>query len=131
MIDEVILCKNGEIVLKGQNRRNFESLLVKELRRRAYPHGKFKIYINQSTIYVEPLNEMCDMDGRLLIINLKNAVRSCSAAKLLNKLRFKALAICSLKNHLTEFTKYNFLDIHCPVPYLIISLQIRSARFLS
>ena len=63
MIDEGILCKNGEIVLKGQNRRNFESLLVKELRRRAYPHGKFKIYINQSTIYVEPLNDECDMDG--------------------------------------------------------------------
>ena len=63
MIDEVILCKYGEIVLKGQNRRNFESMLVKELRRRACPHGIFKIYYNQSTIYVEPQNDECDMDG--------------------------------------------------------------------
>ena len=31
---EIFLCKYGEIVLKGQNRRNFESMLVKELRRR-------------------------------------------------------------------------------------------------
>ncbi len=63
MNDEVILCKYGEIILKGQNRRNFESMLIKELRRRASPHGIFKIYANQSTIYVEPQNDACDMDG--------------------------------------------------------------------
>ena len=63
MIDEVILCKYGEIILKGQNRRIFENMLVKELRRRATPHGIFKIYSNQSTIYVEPQNDLCDMDG--------------------------------------------------------------------
>ncbi len=63
MIDEVILCKYGEIILKGQNRHNFESMLIKELRRRASPFGTFKIYTNQSTIYVEPQNDDCDMDG--------------------------------------------------------------------
>ena len=62
-ISEVILCKYGEIVLKGGNRQNFESSLVKELRRRASPHGHFKIYHRQSTIYVEPQNELCDMDA--------------------------------------------------------------------
>ncbi len=63
MIDEVILCKCGEIVLKGQNRKTFESMLVKELRRRASPYGNFKIYTKQSTIYVEPQDDFCDMDG--------------------------------------------------------------------
>ena len=63
MIQEVILCKYGEIILKGQNRRNFESMLIKELRRRASPFGTFKIYYNQSTIYVEPQDDACDMDG--------------------------------------------------------------------
>ena len=63
MISEVILCKYGEIVLKGANRQNFESLLVKELRRRASPYGLFKIYYKQSTIFVEPQNDLCDMDG--------------------------------------------------------------------
>ena len=63
MNGEVILCKNGEIVLKGQNRRNFESMLIKELRRRAFQHGAFKIYAHQSTIYIEPLNEDADMDA--------------------------------------------------------------------
>ena len=63
MINEVILCKYGEIVLKGANRQNFESTLIKELRRRASRHGNFKIYFSQSTIYVEPRDESCDMDG--------------------------------------------------------------------
>ena len=63
MISEVILCKFGEIVLKGANRQNFESGLVKELRRRASPYGTFKIYYKQSTIYVEPQTDECDMDG--------------------------------------------------------------------
>lgn len=60
---EVILCKFGEIVLKGANRQNFESGLVKELRRRASPYGNFKIYYKQSTIYIEPTSDGCDMDG--------------------------------------------------------------------
>lgn len=63
MISEVILCKYGEIVLKGANRQNFESSLIKELRRRASPYGVFKISCRQSTIYVVPQNDECDMDG--------------------------------------------------------------------
>ncbi len=62
-ISEVILCKYGEIILKGGNKQNFESMLVKELRRRASRHGIFKIYHRQSTIYIEPQNSDCDMDG--------------------------------------------------------------------
>ena len=61
--DEVILCKFGEVVLKGANRQNFESQLLKELRRRASPYGNFKIYVKQSTVYVEPQDSSCDMDG--------------------------------------------------------------------
>ena len=62
-ISEVILCKFGEVVLKGANRQNFESALVKELRRRASPYGSFNIYFKQSTVFVEPRDEFCDMDG--------------------------------------------------------------------
>ena len=63
MIQEVILCKFGEVVLKGANRQSFESALIKELRRRASPYGAFKIYFKQSTVYVEPQDDFCDMDG--------------------------------------------------------------------
>ena len=60
---EVILCKYGEVVLKGANRLTFESSLVKELRRRASPYGTFKIYYKQSIVYIEPHDDFCDMDG--------------------------------------------------------------------
>ena len=60
---EVILCKFGEVILKGANRQTFESGLVKELRRRASPYGEFNIYFKQSTVYIEPKNLACDMDG--------------------------------------------------------------------
>ena len=63
---EVILCKFGEVVLKGANRQSFESQLIKELRRRASPNGTFKIYYKQSTVYIEPQDDLCDMEGMYL-----------------------------------------------------------------
>lgn len=60
---ETILLKLGEIVLKGANRRSFEEKLMHNARRRLKPFGKFNIYTRQSTTYVEPLDESCDMDG--------------------------------------------------------------------
>ena len=60
---EIILCKLGEVVLKGLNRRSFEDKLVSNVRRRMKPCGSFQIYIRQSTIYVEPQTEDCDMEA--------------------------------------------------------------------
>ena len=59
---EIILCKLGEIVLKGLNRHSFEMKLMSNIRRRTQRYGKFKIYSRQSTIYVEPVEETCDLD---------------------------------------------------------------------
>ena len=60
---EIILCKLGEIVLKGLNRHSFEMKLMSNIRRRTQGYGKFKIYSRQSTIYVEPVEESCDLDA--------------------------------------------------------------------
>ncbi len=60
---EIILCKLGEIVLKGLNRHSFEMKLMSNIRRRTQRCGKFKIYSRQSTIYVEPAEENCDLDA--------------------------------------------------------------------
>ena len=56
-ITEVILCKYGEIILKGTNRSTFEAQLLKEVRRRAALFGHFDVHSNQSTVYVEPQDE--------------------------------------------------------------------------
>ena len=60
---EIILCKLGEVVLKGLNRRSFEMKLMSNIRRRTQRFGKWKIYSRQSTIYVEPAEDTCDMAG--------------------------------------------------------------------
>lgn len=60
---EIILCKLGEVVLKGLNRHSFETKLMSNIRRRTQKFGKFKIYSRQSTIYVEPMGEACDLAG--------------------------------------------------------------------
>jgi len=60
---EKILCKYGEIVLKGGNRGNFESLLLKELRFRASKCGHFKVTHSQSVIFIDPLDDEADIDA--------------------------------------------------------------------
>jgi thiamine biosynthesis protein ThiI len=60
---EIILCKYGEIVLKGANRRTFEDMLCKEVRRRAARFGNFDVYRAQSTVYIEPKDDSADIDG--------------------------------------------------------------------
>lgn len=62
-MNEMFLLKLGEIVLKGQNRYAFENCLKGNIRRRMKYFGEFKVYLKQSTVYVEPLSEDCDLDG--------------------------------------------------------------------
>ena len=59
---EIILIKNGELALKGLNRRTFEDMLVKNMRRRLEGIGKFKFTVAQSTIVAEPEDETVDLD---------------------------------------------------------------------
>ena len=60
---EIFLLKLGEIVLKGANKRQFEDKLRQNVRRRMRPYGNFDVYLMQSTIYVEPMDEDADIDG--------------------------------------------------------------------
>ena len=60
---EIFLLKLGEIVLKGANKRQFENKLRQNIRRRMRPYGEFDVYILQSTVYVEPMNDEADVEG--------------------------------------------------------------------
>ncbi|WP_294518959.1 tRNA uracil 4-sulfurtransferase ThiI [uncultured Pseudoflavonifractor sp.] len=62
-MDEIILMKLGELVLKGLNRRSFEDKLIANAQRRLKHCGSFKVYSKQSTMYVEPKDDSCDMDA--------------------------------------------------------------------
>ena len=60
---EIFLLKLGEIVLKGANKRQFEAKLRSNVKRRMRHYGNFDVYIMQSTVYVEPMDDECDVDG--------------------------------------------------------------------
>ena len=59
---EVILLKNGEIALKGLNRRTFEDQLIKNLRRRLSKLGSWQFAVAQSTVTAVPVDDSIDMD---------------------------------------------------------------------
>ena len=67
-MNDIILVKLGELVLKGLNRRRFEQKLQSNIRRRLEKIGNFKVYCLQSTIYVEGKDESADMDAAMEIL---------------------------------------------------------------
>jgi len=61
-MDQVILLKCGEVVLKGLNRRRFEDRLLKDIKEKIKPHGDFTVRYSQSTYTVTPM-EGADIEG--------------------------------------------------------------------
>ena len=61
-MNDIILLKLGEIVLKGLNRKAFERKLLNNIAARLKPIGNFKISCLQSTVYVEPQDDSCDLE---------------------------------------------------------------------
>ena len=61
-MNDIILLKLGEIILKGLNRRRFEQRLLSNIRWRLSRLGSYRVYILQSTIYVEG-DADADMDA--------------------------------------------------------------------
>lgn len=72
-MEEIIMAKYGEIALKGLNKRTFENILVKNIKKALYGAGEFNYERNQSTLYIEGNSE-----GDLKEINLDKAVDALS-----------------------------------------------------
>lgn len=62
-MNEMFLLKLGETVLKGGNRFQFENRLKTNVCRRLRPFGAFSVRLSQSTVFIEPENDACDLDG--------------------------------------------------------------------
>ena len=85
MKQELILIKIGEIALKGLNRRTFEEVLIKNIKRHLAPLGKFEVKSAQSAIYVRPLDEDVDLDDACekigKVFGIVSYSRACLAKK--------------------------------------------------
>ena len=82
---EIILIKDGELSLKGLNRRNFEDKMVASIRRRLKPLGNIKITMAQSAIYIEPQSDDFDFEEALSRMQLIFGVAAFSRAAVCEK----------------------------------------------
>ncbi len=85
MPQEILLIKNGEIALKGLNRRNFEDALMRNLRYRLASAGDFSVRCAQSTIYIEPKNAYADLDEACERVSRVFGISAYSRARVVEK----------------------------------------------
>ena len=95
-MQDIILLKQGEIVLKGLNKKYFEQLLLQNVKRRLGGLGEFRVTCLQSTIYVEPQDPACDMDGAAAalgkVFGVASVVRAAACEKDPDAMAEKAIA---------------------------------------
>ncbi len=102
-MNDIILLKLGEIVLKGLNRHLFEDKLIKIIRHTISECGEFKIKKAQSIIYVIPNGEF---DYEIALIRLKKifgivAISVCAQTEK-NIENIKQTAVSYLKDKLLD-----------------------------
>ena len=94
-MNDMILLKQGEIVLKGLNRRRFEQQLVSNVRRRLRRFGEFRVYALQSTVYVEPQDDASDLEGAFeamkTVFGVVALTRACACEKDADAIAQKAI----------------------------------------
>ncbi len=87
---EIVLLKYGEIALKGLNRFTFEDRLIKNCKRKLQDLGSFLFQASQSTITVEPLDEV-DLDEVVdrmqRVFGFSGLSRACVVEKDLSKIQ--------------------------------------------
>ena len=92
---EIILCKYGEIALKGLNKSSFESMMTRSVKRRLKSCGQFSVSKAQSTLYVEPLNDDSDVDMAVeklsKIFGIVKLCRCCVLEKDMDEILTKSL----------------------------------------
>lgn len=83
-MNEIILAKTGELILKGGNRRRFQDMLKGNMSRALKAVGPFKIYDHQATIYVEPENGN-DIDAMLSALSKVFGIVNLTKAGIIDK----------------------------------------------
>lgn len=107
-MQEVILLKLGEIVLKGLNRQNFEDTLMRNIRKRLKSAGHFEVRSIQSTVYVTPLDETADLQMAEEVVSKVFGVVSYARAAVAEK-EITAIQRCAaeyLKEDLEDYRTF-------------------------
>ena len=107
-MQEIVLIKNGELVLKGLNRSSFEDVLIKNMRKALKPLGEFTFTKSQSTIMVEPVDKETDLDDAVdklkKVFGIAALSRAAIAEKSMDSIRETTLEY--LKKELEEASTF-------------------------
>ncbi|MGN0531425.1 MAG: tRNA uracil 4-sulfurtransferase ThiI [Eubacterium sp.] len=103
-MQEIVLIKNGELVLKGLNRCTFEDILIKNMRKALSRIGEFKFKKSQSTIMVQPVEEDTDLDDAVEALKKVFGIAALSRAAIAEK-DMKSITETALE-YLTEELEY-------------------------
>ncbi|MCD7890900.1 MAG: tRNA 4-thiouridine(8) synthase ThiI [Ruminococcus sp.] len=91
---EIILVKYGEMALKGLNKKTFEDMLTKNIKRRIKSFGKFVCTSAQSTLYITPESEETDLEEVMerigKIFGIAAYCRACVCEKSFDDIREKS-----------------------------------------
>ena len=125
-MNDIILLKLGEIVLKGLNRRSFELKLMGNIRRRLERVGKFKVYCMQSTVYVEALTDNEDIDAAFevckKVFGVISLTRAAACEK--NKEAIAKLAIEYLKDDMESAKSFKVESKRSDKAFPMTSIQL-------
>ena len=101
---EIILIKNGELVLKGLNRNTFEDILIKNMKKALRDIGEFKFTKSQSTIMVESADGEADLEDATEALTKVFGIAALSRAAVAEKDMddIKRVALEYLDEELTE-----------------------------
>ena len=123
---EIILCKLGEIVLKGLNRKTFERKLLSNLSYRLGKIGSYDVSCMQSTIYVRPVTENDNVDAAFEacskvfgIVTLNRAVECVKDEKAIAK-----LAIEYLKNDMQHAKSFKVESKRSDKSFHLTSIEL-------
>jgi len=132
-MNEILLCKYGELTLKGLNRGYFEKLLRRELQKRLKLAGNFSVSLMQSTIYVEPQDEDADIDEALRlcrkVFGITAVARAAVAEKEIGAIKAvaKAYIPAYLKGHTSFKADARRSDKRFPMTSPQISAEVGGA----
>ena len=132
---DLLLCKPGEIFLKGLNKHYFEERLVANVKRRLKPIGHFRVTYLQSALYIEAADDAADLDAAYDAVRkvfksyLHDAMTAAHSFKVETKRSDKRFPMTSIElsqyvgGELAEAFPDTVVDVHDPE--LTVRLEVR------
>ncbi len=126
MLKEIILLKLGELVLKGLNRRSFEEKLQGNIARRLHGLGRFRVYTRQSTTYIEPKDEECQVQAAFDALKQVFGIVGLSLAYACDKDKDAILQACQdyLGDQLSQRTTFKVATKRADKSFPLTSIEL-------